>query len=178
MNYYKSWSKTISENHFLKLLVAGLTLSGIVLCIGVLNVMTKDPLLIERACYANTLVPVGDQERSELEIQSFLKKAVYQRFDSENESEHWLSEAEKQAKKFDLQELTEKGLTQKILVKDVVVKDGFAVVTADRILSSKKMKAALDLEAKTYFTISQRTASNPTGLILSKTEPIEKKESK
>ena len=64
-----------------------------------------------------------------------------------------------------------KSITVKVDGKEIVV-------TADRLLSVGKIKSALSLNVKAVVQQSNRTESNPYGLILSSVSQIEEKEEK
>jgi hypothetical protein len=74
--------------------------------------------------------------------------------------------------------LKQRQITQKIVVNDVKVDGKEITVFADRILSVGKIKSVLTLNLKVNVQQSNRTDSNPYGLILSSVNQIEEKEEK
>jgi hypothetical protein len=171
MRFPLAWAETANQNTVLKF---SLLFSSIVTCVLVFTVILlslKKPLVIDRGCFS-TASNLGSYERSESEIDSFIKLALERRFSTEQFSSNnfWLSELEEAERKSEIRELSQKNISQRILVSKIDKKDNTAIVEIDRILSVDKLKSVFPVVIQMRLGTTQRNAENVYGLILEKTE--------
>jgi hypothetical protein len=178
MKFNTAWAKTAAQNITLK--IATVTLAGIsivqLVIIGTLA--SKDLSVIERGCFSRAL-QAKPIDPSKNEIEAFLIEALPMRFDSVVYlKDGFLSIEETVFREKEQATLNQRQITQKIVVNDVKVDGKEITVFADRILSVGKIKSVLTLNLKVNVQQSNRTDSNPYGLILSSVNQIEEKEEK
>ena len=92
--------------------------------------------------------------------------------------EGFLSLEENLSREKEQSSLKQKQIFQKIIVDKILASDKELIVNADRLLTVGKIKTVLPLEMKVKIQRTNRTESNPYGLILSSLSPIETKEEK
>lgn len=176
MKFTVAWAKVISENSVLKVVV--LCLSGLCLFFGLsaLKLALKDPIVIERGCYSK-LGNVGDGKRTTVEIEAFLKEALFQRFDSvANVHDDYLSEDEKVLRSKEQKELQSRKLTQKVVLSSFTVNGGSIAVEADRLIAVGDVRSAFRFPLTIKMESTTRSEGNPYGLVVSEIKAVEKGE--
>jgi hypothetical protein len=161
------WARVAMQNISLKWATVSLSLGCLFLTLGLLRVSLQDPVIIERACFSQNISSVRNQEPTLEEIKAFLLEVLAYRFDSEPNSkikEISMEEQNNRLKEQDL--LKQKQMTQKILVNRIEVQNQDISVEADRIISVGKAKTILPFLLKVEIQKTQRSQTNPYGLIL------------
>lgn len=178
MKFTTAWAKTAAQNVTLK--VATVVLSAVT--ISQLSVITglslKEPLVIERGCYSKA-IQVKPADPTQEEIKSFLSEALPMRFDSNSYmKEGFLAIEETIARDKELATLKSRQMNQRVLISEVKFDGKDIQVSTDRLVSIGKVKSALPLNLKVKVEQTNRTESNPYGLIVSSISQIEEKEEK
>jgi tetrahydromethanopterin S-methyltransferase subunit H len=90
----------------------------------------------------------------------------------------FLSASELDVRNREVDELTKKGMAQKILVNSVKIEKDKISVDADRILSVAKIRSALPLPVTVKIKQTDRSNGNPFGHVLSDVSMISTEEKK
>ena len=179
MRFSTAWAKTAAQNVTLKVATVILSAIAIIQLFIVGSLASRNLPVIERGCFSRPLQakPV-DPNRNEIE--SFLVEALPMRFDSSGYlKEGFLSIEETVSREKEQATLKQRQITQKIIIQDIKPPVGKEIlVIADRLLTVGKVKSTLSLNLKVTVQQSNRTDSNPYGLILSSVSQIEEKEDK
>lgn len=178
MRFSTAWAKTAAQNVTLK--VATVVLAGVstVQLSIIAGLAMKDPIVIERACFTRKVIK-KNPEHTQDEIKSFLIETIPMRFDSNGIlSEGVLAIEETIAREKEMGTLKSRQMTQRVLVSDVTFKGKDIVAYTDRLISIGKIKSVLPLNIKVAIHQTNRSDSNPYGLIISSISQIEEKEEK
>jgi len=166
MRFTTAWAKVAAQNVSLK--VATILLALVTVCqLGVIaSIASKDALVVERGCFSKTTGAKASDPTQD-EIRAFLNEALPLRFDSSAYIKNgFLSIEELTAREKEQAALKERQMLQKILVGDVQFANKEILVSTDRLISIGKVKSALPLALKVTIQQTNRTESNPYGLIL------------
>jgi len=166
MRFTAAWAKIAAQNVSLK--VATILLALVTICqLGVIaSLASKDALVVERGCFSKT-TGARAKDPTQDEIRAFLNESLPLRFDSGAYLKNgFLSLEELAAREKEQAILKERQMIQKILINDVRFEGKEIFVTTDRLISIGKVKSALPLELKVLVQQTNRTESNPYGLIL------------
>ena len=178
MKFTTAWAKTAAQNVTLKIATLVLAAVSLVQLFVICGLAARDLPVIERGCFSRPLQakPIDPTKN---EIEAFLIEALPMRFDSSAYlKEGFLSIEETVSREKELATLKQRQIQQRILVQDVKSDGKEVLVTADRLFSVGKIRSALSLNLKVIVQQSNRTESNPYGLILSSVTQIEEKEDK
>ncbi len=173
MKYTYAWSEMASQNRTLKLVTFLLFVINIVLCLITLKLSFKEALIIDRGCYSTRVNP-ANADRSITEIDSFIKIAIAERFDSDFLiSKGFISSEEKKLKDLEQKEFLSRNIKQKVIVNTVTqTKDGF-LVNADRLIAVNDIRSAFKFPLIVQVETQKRTESNPYGLTLISTQTFD-----
>lgn len=178
MKFNTAWAKTAAQNVTLK--IATITLAGatITQLIVIVALATKDLPVIERGCFSRALLAKSSNSTKN-EIEAFLVESLPMRFDTASYfKDGFLSIEETTSREKEQTTLKQRQISQKVVITDVKSDNKEILVQADRILSVGKIKSVLPLNLKVSLQQTNRTESNPYGLILSSVNQIEEKENK
>jgi len=178
MKFTTAWAKTAAQNVTLKIATVVLAAVSMVQLFVIGGLASRDLPVIERGCFSRPLQakPIDPTKN---EIEAFLIEALPMRFDSNGYlKDGFLSLEETVSREKEQAALKQRQIQQKIVVQDVKVNGKDIFITADRLLSVGKIKSALSLNMKAVVQQSNRTESNPYGLILSSVSQVEDKEEK
>lgn len=178
MKFNTAWAKTAAQNVTLKIATVTLAIVAIGELILIGSLISQDLTVIERGCFSRALQakPINP---SKSEIEAFLIEALSMRFDSSGYlKEGFLSIEESILREKEQATLTQRQITQKIIINEIQNEGKEITVLVDRILSVGKIKSVLPLNIKANVQKSNRTDSNPYGLVLNSISPIEEKEEK
>lgn len=166
MKFTLAWANVITQNLTLRALVIALSLCSVIFGISTARLALRDPFIIERGCYSQTVSP-SDVKHTDTEIESFLKLAIVARYDfSIVDIKHLLSDREITARISEHEEYLKKAMTQRIIVNSIKKERDSILVDVDRIISVEKVRSALPMQVKVELRSISRTQSNPYGLIL------------
>lgn len=176
MKFTVAWSKVVSENSILKAVVLCLSVLTFFFGITTLKLGLKDPIVVERGCFSKVAAP-GENKRTSVEIEAFLKEALSQRFDS-NVAVHddFLGGDEQLLRQKEQKELLSRKLLQRIVLNSFVVDGGNVSVDADRLISIGEIRSAFRFALLVKMESVTRTQGNPYGLVVSEVKAVEKKE--
>ncbi|PWU17443.1 MAG: hypothetical protein C5B49_08855 [Bdellovibrio sp.] len=178
MRFSVAWAKVAAQNVTLKLATVILSAIVVVQLFVLLDLSLRNPLVVDRSCFSR-LALAKPQEPTADEIKGFLLEALPMRFDSSTVvKDGFLSIEETANREKEQVTLKQRQMSQRVLVSDVTVDGKYAVVTADRLISVGKVKSALPFNLKATLQQTNRTESNPYGLIVSQISLIEEKEDK
>lgn len=178
MKFSTAWAKTAAQNVTLKIATVVLAAVSVVQLFVIGSLASRDLPIVERGCFSRALQakPVDPTKN---EIEAFLVEALPMRFDTNGYlKEGFLSIEETVSREKEQATLKQREIKQKIIVQDIKNNGKDILITADRFLSVGKIKSALSLNLKVMVQQSNRTESNPYGLILSSVTQIEEKEEK
>jgi hypothetical protein len=178
MRFSTAWAKTAAQNVTLKVATVVLTLVSVVQLFVIAQLASRDLPIIERSCYSRLLHPQQTDPTKE-EITSFLTEALPMRFDSVSYvKEGFLSIEESTSREKEQTALKQRQISQRVVISDVKIDGKDIQVTADRLVSFGKVKSDLAFNLKVVVRQTNRTESNPYGLVLSSVSQIEEKENK
>lgn len=177
MRFTEAWANVARENTLVK--VVALVLAATTLTLGVVSakLSLKTPIIIERACFPR-VASLGTQAATAQEVESFIREAVTQRFDTNAavQSEYFSLE-ELKTRDQEQAELKRREMKQRVTVEGVAKSGDFITVEADRILSVGTIRSAFAFPLKITIEPTTRTEGNPYGLVLTKVEPVESQKS-
>lgn len=178
MKFTTAWAKTAAQNVTLKVatvILGAVTVSQLSVIMGL---SMKEPLIVERGCYSKTLA-AKPADPTQQEVESFLSEALSMRFDSNGYlKEGFLAIEETIARDKELAALKLRQMNQKVLISEIKFDGKNIQVFTDRLVSIGKVKSALTLNLKVTVQQTNRSESNPYGLIVSSISQIEDKEDK
>lgn len=178
MRFNEFWSDILSENNALKWGVAVLAAVSIALMAGLLSVATREPLIVERGCFDKALSIVPAKHTDE-EIERFGRLAASKRFDSDaSDVQVFLTPEEQATRSKEIDELSKKGMVQRVVVNAVKVGATIVTVDADRVISFGNVRSALSLPLALKIKATDRSPANPYGLILAQTSLVPSEEKK
>lgn len=176
MKFTVAWANVISQNITLRAVVGILTLCSIFFSIALARMAVREPLIIERECFSKTATPVSSKH-TDKELETFIRVAIPLRFDSKaSDYRGYLSDDELTFRIKEQDDLTKKGMSQRVVVNAVKVEKDTFTIDADRIFSVGKVRSALSFPLVVELLSTGRTGSNPYGLILRRVKQVTEKE--
>lgn len=173
MKFHAAWDSIEKENRNLKILTIALCTLAIFLTVAVTSTATKEPVIVERGCHSKMAATAENSKPSEEEIAAFTEKALGARFDTRSENLEYLAFKQRAFRDKEQIELSKQNMTQKVIVNDTKVTKDAVLVTADRLISIGKIRSVLRFPLRVLLESTDRTESNPYGLLLSDVNPIE-----
>ncbi len=170
MKFSLAWADVAAQNTALKIALASVSVTAIILAAGLASASLKDPLIIDRACVTTAAITKSDS-RTTGEIQSFIRTALAERFNSQSESTVYLSDEERHFRNEEQKKLKTSGFKQTLIVGDITVKDHEARVDSDRLIAVGDIRSAFRFPLRLQVFQVPRSETNPYGLILDKIEP-------
>ncbi|MEE2670323.1 MAG: hypothetical protein VYA54_01335 [Bdellovibrionota bacterium] len=172
MKFTEAWADIVKHNQHLKISLLASVFTSVILAICTIHFSMKKPLIFERSCFTK-VSKSQSLKNTAVEYENFLKKSLKQRFNTtEDIIEGFLSIKEKKNKIKEQKALSKNGLVQFVLIRKISVKDDYFIIEADRLYSIKEIRSTLPIKLKAIVQSKKRTATNPYGLILTKTEEI------
>ncbi|PIU00992.1 MAG: hypothetical protein COT74_00325 [Bdellovibrionales bacterium CG10_big_fil_rev_8_21_14_0_10_45_34] len=178
MKFSSAWARIAALNVTLKL--ATVTLAAIVLVqmVILLQLALRNPIVVERGCFSRVLPARAAGVTSE-EISAFINEAIPMRFDTNLvPKEGYLAISETISREKEQSALKQRQISQRVLISEAKVDGQNVQVAIDRVMSVGKVKSILPLVLKVEVQTTNRSESNPYGLILSSLSAIEDKEAK
>jgi len=178
MKFSTAWAKTAAQNVTLKVATVVLAITTVSQMILIANLALKDLPVIEKGCFSKALYTKPLSAGKE-EIESFLTESLSMRFDSVTYvKDGFLSIEELSAREKEQADLKQKQINQKVMVNEIKNDGKEITVILDRLLSVGKVKSVLSLKIQVSLQKTNRSESNPYGLVLSSVSQIEEKEEK
>lgn len=165
MRMTSSWTRLIFENTGLKTALICLTFITLALAALLFEANGKEPLIIERSCYSKAVEIIGSQQTKE-EVESFIRQALSQRFDSDVKSVELMDTELRDLKNKEQEDLTSRQMRQFVHMNSLSGDRGNFAVDADRVISVGNIRSALRFPLTIKVAAVPRTASNPYGLLL------------
>lgn len=172
MRFTTAWATVTSQNVVLRLVI--LVLVGLLALMSMVAAKTalRDPLVIERACYSSVL-EAKSVAHTAVEIESFVKEALRQRFDSDaTPNADYLSVEEFRLRAKELDELGRRQMRQRVLANTVTKNGDIITVDADRMISIGTIRSAFPFPLTLSLSAVSRSQANPYGLVLVKITPV------
>lgn len=173
MKFHAAWDSLEKENRNLKILTIALCTLAIFLTVAVTSTATKEPVIVERGCYSKMAKTAEDAKPTEEEITAFVEKALGARFNTRPDNLEYLAFKQRGFRDKEQIELSKQNMAQKVIVSDVKITKEVILVNADRFISIGKIRSVLRFPLKVIIESTDRTDSNPYGLLLSDVNPIE-----
>lgn len=178
MRFSTAWARVAAQNVTLKVATVTLAIVANVQLIAIFGLLSRKPIVIERACYSQSLT-VKNTEPTKDEIKSFLLEALPMRFDSDGYlKEGFLAIEELSNREKEQASLKQRQMAQRIIISMITVEGKNITAKADRLVSIGKIKSALSFTLKISLQQTNRTESNPYGLVIESISQIEEKENK
>lgn len=178
MKFTTAWAQTASQNVTLKVATVALTTISIVQLFAILSLTFKELPVIEKGCFSRAIYPISNSQ-SKNEIESFLSESLPMRFDTLTYlKDGFLSLEELAAREKEFASFRQREISQKLSITEIKGEGKDIIVYADRILSVGKIKSVLPITLKIEIQKTNRTESNPYGLVLSSVNQVEQKEEK
>jgi hypothetical protein len=171
MKFSLAWAQTAAQNVTLKVATAILASTTCILALTTVKLSVKKPLIVERGCVSRS-VEASSQDHTDLEIESFMKEALHQRFDSgATPSADYISSEEMSARVTEQKELSGRGMAQVVIVRAVKASGSTVQVDADRLISVGQIRSALPFPLTITMATTSRTNNNPYGLQVLRVAP-------
>lgn len=178
MKFTEAWSEVLNQNNALKITLAISTVCTFVLCVTVVRLALRHPLIVERECYSRVLVP-AQTKQTVPEIEGFVRASLAKRFDSDAvDPRAFLGEEEYAYRLKEQEELTRKGMRQKVMPSAVKVTEKEILVEADRILAVGTIRSNVPFVLSVQVAATSRTPANPYGLVFQRVSQVNKEETK
>ncbi len=178
MKFTQAWSEVLNQNTTLKVGLVVSTVCTLILCVTVVRLAIREPLIVERECVSRTLLPVQTKQTAS-EIEAFLFQNLSKRFDSDAvDPRNFLGDDEFGYRLKEQEDLSRKGMKQKVFPTTVTVSEKGAVVEADRILSVGGIRSDVPFTLGIQLSSTSRTPGNPYGLLMEKVSQVTKEEKK
>lgn len=178
MRFTELWAEVLSQNNSLKWATLSLSVLSVALASCLLSLAMKEPLVFERECFSKAVTLVSASP-SNAEIERFVRLAMEKRFNTDAlDVQVFLSASELDVRNREIDELTKKGMFQKVLVNSVRIEKDKITVDSDRIISVAKVRSALPLPVTVKIKSTDRSNGNPFGLVLSDVTLISSEEKK
>jgi hypothetical protein len=179
MRFSLAWADVANQNVVLRLALMSLSGALVIALVVITAIASKDPLVIERQCYARTVSPQSAWSNTPGEIEGFIREAVSARFDSDSSlGNDYLALEELRNRDGEQTELKRRDIKQKIIVNSVSKSQSGILVDADRLLSVGAIRSAFSFPLSIQIQNQTRSANNPYGLVVvkfSQTKPGEEK---
>jgi hypothetical protein len=178
MKFALAWSELANQNLTLKVALSSVSVCALVFALLSAKLSLKEPLIVERGCFS-TVAKQGNSQRTNDEIEAFVKIALSQRFDTDvKQLRGYLSASEISSRSQEQKELSSRQLSQKVVVNSVKIDGSSASVDATRIITVGAIRSALPLSLSVKVESQDRDDGNPYGLLLSSVKLVEQKEVK
>jgi hypothetical protein len=134
----------------------------------------RDPLIIERSCYSKPLKATST-EVSPQELESFVREAIHQRFDSNATiAGEFISAEELASRQQEQQEIAQRSMSQRVLVNSIEVKGNVVTANTDRLISVAQVRSAFPYPLTLTLSSGTRSETNPYGLTVLKFSEIKR----
>ena len=176
MKFTTAWGDVLSQNVALRLTLLSLSLGFVFVSILAIQQGLREPLVVERGCFSK-MAKAASSQHSKEEIDTFVRLALSQRFDSGVDvSIEMISPEEISFKKQEAQDLANKNMIQRILVRSTQANGESVQVEADRVIAVGQIRSALAFPLIVTIASTTRTEGNPYGLQIVKVSAATKKE--
>ena len=166
-----AWANLARENNLLKLVSFSLAATTLTLGMVTLRLALRTPLIIERSCISRALTP-SSTEHTQDEVESFLREALSQRFDSDAHlNGDLLALGEMKARDAEQAELARRQIKERVLLNNITRSADSITADTDRVLSVGGLRSAFAFPLVLRLETIHRSISNPYGLVLVEATP-------
>lgn len=174
MRFAVAWGKIALQNISLKFATLILAIVSLSELTAIFILSSRDLPVIERSCFSK-VIPAKTQNVSEEEIKSFLSESVPMRFNTDAYiKDGFLSLEELSFREKEQTALKQRQINQKVYINDIKINDKEVLINTDRVVSVASIKSVLSLNLRIILQKTNRSESNPYGLVLS--QVLEQKE--
>lgn len=165
------------ENQFLRTITKMLIFVTVALLGIVFNLYDRNPVVVERTAHGLEIVRSTDFTRTQADLQQAIALMIKARFSSDAvATEILLNPKQQLLRDTEQKDMKVRGLSQAIIVRNVVIEKDQAIVDLDRVISIGEVRSALKAKVRVSFEETSPNELNPYGLLLSLADPIEQKE--
>jgi len=165
------------ENQFLRSLTKILCAAVGLLAVCVVTLFDRPPIIVERSSHGFEIVRPTVFMRNLDDLKIAVTLMVKERFSTDAISpELFLNQQQLLLRDTEQKDMKARGLSQGVIVRNVELGQDSAIVDFDRVISIGEVRSALKARVKVAFEEVTPNELNPYGLLLSRAEPIEKKE--
>jgi hypothetical protein len=166
VKFTTAWAEVLTQNSILKFVTAILAFCLLAMSICSIKLALRDALIIERACYSRSLT-VASTQRTEGEVEAFVREALGQRFDTDAVLvPGMMSTEEENFRKQEQEGLKSSRMTQRIIVNKVTSDKDGVTVDADRLIAVGSVRSAFVFPLSLALSSTTRNDSDPYGLVL------------
>ena len=166
------WSENTQTLNSLKISCVCLLSSTLVTSGLLYSYSGRPPVIIERSCTTQTLSS-GALEHTEEEIQAFITEAIKARFNSDSKRPELLTVDALKNRNQEQLKFEDKSIRQTVIVEKIEVFDESFKVYSTRLISVENIRSAFPFVLKVLIKNTERSASNPYGIVLSKVSEIQ-----
>jgi hypothetical protein len=174
MKIISEWKSLNLQVNALKISVLFLSALSLTIGIGAVSLALKNPVVI-REGDANTAaqnIALGSVEPTADEVTSFLRLAISARFSPETKSSAFISSDELQSKAREEQDLSQRGMKQRVYFISANVSGNDITAECDRVIAVGALRSVVPLNLKIEVARVTRSRENPSGLVLKRLSQI------
>ncbi|MBI2712747.1 MAG: hypothetical protein HYX41_07845 [Bdellovibrio sp.] len=171
MRFNLAWANTIAQNVTLKVALMVLSFVTVALTLSTAKLSIRKPIIIDRGCLTSVLEG-SSNEHTTTEIETFVKEAIRQRFNSDSTPiPDYLSSEELAARSQEQKELLNRTMTQTVIVRAAKSNGNTVSVESDRLISVGQVRSAFQFPLIVTISSTTRSENNPYGLQVVKIIP-------
>lgn len=173
MNFANFLVKDAFERSALKLAVIALSMTSIAFSLLLALDLSKEPILIERACETRLLEAASSTQTAD-ELYAFVREAAALRFDVKpvRDPASFLSQDLLVSREKEQGELKRSGIDQRLIVRSVKMDGDRYLIEADRLVAVGKARSAIPILLTAKIASKSRNLANPYGLVLTQIDPV------
>lgn len=164
MKFSVAWANTAAQNVSLKIALMVLCFVSTALTLATARLAFRKPVIIDRGCFSS-VIEGSSNEHTPSEIETFIREAIRQRFNSDaTPIPDFLSEEELAVRTQEQKELGSRGMLQVVIVRSIKTNGNSVSIDADRLISVAQIRSAFSFPLTATISSTNRTSNNPYGL--------------
>lgn len=164
MRFNIAWANTMAHNVTLKVALMALSFVTVALTLSTAKLSIRKPIIIDRGCFTS-VVEGSSNEHTTTEIESFVKEAIRQRFNSDaTPIPDYLSPEELAARLQEQKDLLSRTMAQTVIVRAIKANGNTVAVETDRLISVAQVRSAFQFPLIVTISSTTRSENNPYGL--------------
>ncbi len=168
MKFSLSIDALSKENKHLKFILKMQFCVVLILLVQVIVKSNEVPLMIQSSTRGLEIVHPVDFERSDYDVESAVELMLKARFNTDSFSANlFLSDKQLQLRDNEQKELKNRNMLQTIVIREIKISKGQAVVDVDRVIAVGEIRSAIKTKLKIAFEETEPNELNPYGLVLS-----------
>jgi hypothetical protein len=173
MRFSHNIAKEIFDRSALKLAVLCLSLVSLTFGIFLALDVSKEPVIIERACETNLLSSASSSQSKE-EVLAFVKVAVALRFDTQvsRDPSVFMVQDLVVSRSKEQDELKKNNIDQRVFVRSARLDGDHFVIESDRLIAVGKVRSAIPTTLIAKISSKSRSMTNPYGLVLTNIDQL------